>query len=546
MTKPLSHRALRDLVFRKPMPAIKIKKRKRGGRVYSRDHRGQFADGGSVDDDMSDADKAAMSPETFANPAVKGAISGTADLVSAPGKLMAQNPYYAGSEEASWYEDQRNKGMGDWAPQAALATMGTGAVAGVPVRAGETVLGSGAVRTNSSVFPEGEARVAAGEASNALARNIPKLRTTYWGGESGRQYSHTPVLFKEVPYQQGKTFKFRIDNDGTPIIEGSFLPQDKHLGRAIQEYLSPLKDDEYIRTAWKPDDYYHLQNDTHLGSMNHATNASEAGLSVAKHLEFPQKYAYKVTGTKIGTGSDAEPILETSSAKPVGPLLPFAKMAKQFDADQEKHIASLGLSPQQAKALQTITVPMNPKKYSDYLENGNHEIIYGLPMDISSKAKGGRVGMSDGGTPNPFDEFDSQPVSSASAPVANPFDEFDAKSEPESSGIASYIPKAISDIPHEAYEATANQVRNIGQAYSNISQRHAEQAKKDASSSGSFFDPSAIVGSLKDVGDTGKALVSAASIPVAPVQGAAESLIGHPMAAAEHIRWKHHQSGSCG
>ena len=44
-----------------------------------------------------------------------------------------------------------------------------------------------------------------------------------------------------------------------------------------------------------------------------------------------------------------------------------------------------------------------------------------------------------------------------------------------------------------------------------------------------------MVGSLKDVGDTGKALISAASIPVAPIQGAAESLIGHPMAQAEHI-----------
>jgi hypothetical protein len=134
-------------------------------------------------------------------------------------------------------------------------------------------------------------------------------------------------------------------------------------------------------------------------------------------------------------------------------------------------------------------------------------------IKIKKRKKGGRVysrdhvgrfasgcavdHMADGGTPNPFDEFDAQAASPAAAPAANPFDEFDSKPAPESSGIASYLPKAIADIPHEAYEATANQVRNIGQAYSNISQRHADQAKKDASPSGSFFDPSALVGSLR-------------------------------------------------
>lgn len=99
---------------------------------------------------------------------------------------------------------------------------------------------------------------------------------------------------------------------------------------------------------------------------------------------------------------------------------------------------------------------------------------------------------------------------------------------------SSWVPKAISDIPHEAYEATANQIRNIGNTWSDMRARRAEQAKKDASPEGSFFDPSAITNSLKDVGDTGKALVSAASVPVAPIQGAAESLIGHPMADLEH------------
>jgi hypothetical protein len=178
--------------------------------------------------------------------------------------------------------------------------------------------------------------------------------------------------------------------------------------------------------------------------------------------------------------------------------------------------------------IETMTVD----QFKDWLRHSD------TTAPVKHRADGGRVHMADGGSPNPFDEFDAQTATPAAAPAANPFDEFDPKtasSAPDSGGLMSYVPKAITDIPHEAYQATANQVRNIGQAYSNISRRHAEQAKKDASPSGSFFDPSALVGSLKDVGDTGKALVSAASIPVAPVQGAAESLIGHPMAAAEHI-----------
>lgn len=264
------------------------------------------------------------------------------------------------TDELPW--DQRDPLPGISA-EAAMMTMGGAGVVpaeGNTLRAGMKLAGSIPAELNT-------------------LRSGMKLRTTYWGGESGRAYSHTPVLFKEIPHTPGKGAKFGIAEDGTPWIESSFMPQDKHLGRAIQEYLAPLKDDEYIRTAWNTDDYNHLQNGTHLGSMNHATGAPEAGLSVAKHLEFPQKYAYKVTGKKIGTGSDSEPILETSSAKPIGPLLPYSKMAKKFEADQRKKIASLGLSPEQAKALQTTTVPMKPEQYEKYVASGNHEVLGDTP-----------------------------------------------------------------------------------------------------------------------------------------------------------------------
>jgi hypothetical protein len=76
---------------------------------------------------LSAEDEAAMMPETFANPAVNAIIKGTADMVAAPGHLIAPNPYPPGSEEASWYEDQRTKGGDEWARNMALNTIGTGA-----------------------------------------------------------------------------------------------------------------------------------------------------------------------------------------------------------------------------------------------------------------------------------------------------------------------------------------------------------------------------------------------------------------------------------
>ena len=81
----------------------------------------RFADGGG---DLSDADQAAMSPETYVNPAAKAIVGGLGATIATPGQLSSPNPYPPGSEEASWYEDQRNKGMGDWAGSTALSMIG--------------------------------------------------------------------------------------------------------------------------------------------------------------------------------------------------------------------------------------------------------------------------------------------------------------------------------------------------------------------------------------------------------------------------------------
>jgi hypothetical protein len=88
-----------------------------------------------------------VQPRESAIPGIASAVAeGLAEDVMTPGRLMQPNPYPPGSEEADWYNDQRMQGGDKWARGMALNTMGTGAVVGAPVKAGETILGAGAVR----------------------------------------------------------------------------------------------------------------------------------------------------------------------------------------------------------------------------------------------------------------------------------------------------------------------------------------------------------------------------------------------------------------
>jgi hypothetical protein len=83
---------------------------------------------------QADADQSAMMPETFVNPAVDSLIRGTASI---PQRAF----------EAS--ESRRAGGAYDPGPilEAAMLPMGTGAVAGVPLKAGEVALGAGPTKS---------------------------------------------------------------------------------------------------------------------------------------------------------------------------------------------------------------------------------------------------------------------------------------------------------------------------------------------------------------------------------------------------------------
>lgn len=174
-----------------PLVRNYLAKKKRGGGPVRK------ADGG----ELSDADLAAMSPETYVNPLAKGMIHG---LVTLPRRAIENS--------------QRSLDTGDYDPgptlEAAMLPMGTGAIAGVPVRGAETVLGSGAIRGKAPIErgtidagPAAEAGVdvrpgLAGPSGGTEGVRAAELQAQRWAGE--RQ--PLPGLPQGAQIVEGKPF----------------------------------------------------------------------------------------------------------------------------------------------------------------------------------------------------------------------------------------------------------------------------------------------------------------------------------------------------
>jgi len=118
-------------------------------------------------------------------------------IIEGPGKTMAVNPYPPGSEEASAFEDYRNKNATGWARDRAVDMIGSGMAFKAPAGAGQ-VLGSGAMRTGSPnwlpVTPRPslqeplrvanpgiykDPRIIAAEANSMLAPEHPALKELF-------------------------------------------------------------------------------------------------------------------------------------------------------------------------------------------------------------------------------------------------------------------------------------------------------------------------------------------------------------------------------
>ena len=81
------------------------------------------SDGGQFSPGAPWANKAADIASKFVGNAFRGAIN----LAAAPGVIMQPNPYPPGSEEAFWYEDQRQQLINKAGPAMAFAMLGVGA-----------------------------------------------------------------------------------------------------------------------------------------------------------------------------------------------------------------------------------------------------------------------------------------------------------------------------------------------------------------------------------------------------------------------------------
>lgn len=176
---------------------------------------------------------------------------------------------------------------------------------------------------------------------------IQPLKISRWGRNN--EYRRMEIEFRKSAERPDRPFG--IDPDGQAHYTGPFHPEREYLDRAIGDYLSPFGDGKYVRSTLKKDDYDHLKNGTHRGSVNHSTGESEGGLSVARTSEFPSKYTYLVSGQEIGKGTDHEPLLDVRTARPASRLMSSDAFTKIQTAAIEARLKTLGLSHEAYKTL---------------------------------------------------------------------------------------------------------------------------------------------------------------------------------------------------
>lgn len=128
-----------------------------------------------------------------------GLLTGTADRVAGPGRMSAPNPYKAGSEEASWYDDQVTKQAADWGPGTALSMVGGAGV--VPAEAN-------ALRSGLGVQFKNQAKMA--------ATKFEKDKDRVWSGYNSAMDAN-PLQPAKSPYTDPTPPKLEIPSTvGTP------------------------------------------------------------------------------------------------------------------------------------------------------------------------------------------------------------------------------------------------------------------------------------------------------------------------------------------
>lgn len=171
----------------------------------------------------------------------------------------------------------------------------------------------------------------------------------------GLKQKRTKVFVRKIDDQQYMPsvtiHDGRIEVTYNPQLPGAVKPSSMEgrvwINRKIDEALAPLGENVFFRSTNKKEDYEFLKNGEHRGSKNWRDDLEEGGLSVSASPEFPADFAYFVEGEVVGQGTDNEPILNISTAKPVSDLMTFKKARSIYDQKLKKVLKKNGLTDEQ-------------------------------------------------------------------------------------------------------------------------------------------------------------------------------------------------------
>jgi hypothetical protein len=220
-----------------------------------------------------------------------------------------------------------------------------------------------------------------------LSISEDKKRKLIWSGKSAIGSVKVQRIIHDGPT------RFDVMPDGQAVIYTNKWADRQSLNRTlfrhVDKFLNHLPENTFIRVTDSKEDFNHIARGTHKGSWNGREKTEEGGLSVSLSPEFPQKYAYYVTGEVIGEGGDGEPLLRVDSVKTVGKLMSFDALRDDFGNKRSEKLKSLGFTKSEAKAMESAQIasagpegpgivdysPINPDiRYSlsttdDYVEN---------------------------------------------------------------------------------------------------------------------------------------------------------------------------------